>query len=202
MRRESHVKALLALMLFAIFNLCISTPSQAEGIHRSVLMIVAPENFRDEELFVTKRVLESRGARVFVTSLGTEEATGMLGGRVRIDISYQVASHKRFSAVLLVGGSGATVFWSNKRIHYFLRKAYRSGSIIGAICISPITLCRAGLLNGRRATVWSSMRGMLEKCGARYTGKNVEVDGRIVTANGPWAAKAFAHAVLKLMGYM
>ncbi len=202
MSREGFVKTLLGLLAVAMLSAGVATPSRAEGMHRNVLMIVAPKNFRDEELFVTRRVLESRGARVFVTSLGTEEATGMLGGRVKIDIPYQVASHKRFAAVLLVGGSGATVFWDNKRVLYFLRKAYRSGSIIGAICISPIALCRAGLLNGRKATVWSSMSGMLEKCGARYTGNDVEVDGRIVTANGPWAAKAFAHEVLRLMGYM
>ena len=197
-----RMKRLVLGVLIAVIVVPWSSSGFAAGIHKSVLMIVAPHNFRDEELFVTKRVLESRGARVFVTSLGTEEATGMLGGKVKIDMPYQVASHRRFAAVLLVGGSGATVFWNNKRIHYFLRKAYRSGSVIGAICISPVTLCKAGLLKGRRATVWSSMSGRLEECGARYTGKNVEIDGRIVTANGPWAAKAFANAVLRLMGYM
>jgi protease I len=194
----------LKRLFIPVLILAMAIPAfvEAAGVHKEVLMIVAPHNFRDEELFVTKRVLESRGARVFVTSLGTQEATGMLGGRAKIDLPYQVASHRRFAAVVLVGGSGATVFWDNPRIHYFLRKAYREGAIIAAICISPVTLCRAGLLKGRKATVWSSMHSALEKCGARYTGNNVEVDGRIVTANGPWAAKAFANAILRLMGYM
>jgi protease I len=35
--------------------------------------------------------------------------------------------------------------------------------------------------------------------GATYTGNPVEVDGHIVTANGPEAAEEFAQAVVKLM---
>ncbi len=198
-----RMKLLLVALIGSLLWLpAMGTTSWGEGLHKRVLMIIAPSNFRDEELFVTKRVLESRGVRVFVTALGATEATGMLGGKVKIDMPFDVAANRRFAAVLLVGGSGARVYWNNIRIYNRLRKAYRHGSIIGAICISPVTLCRAGLLKGRKATVWGGVSGMLKKCGARYTGKQVEVDGRIVTANGPWAAKGFANAVLKLMGYM
>jgi protease I len=40
---------------------------------------------------------------------------------------------------------------------------------------------------------------LLEKKGVKYTGRNVEVDGKIVTANGPEAAEEFGKAILKLL---
>ena len=181
--------------------LVLSSVSKGAGLHKRVLMIIAHDNFRDEELFVTKRVLESRGVRVIVTSTQTGMAKGMLGGSYRVKLPLSSLNPQRFNAVLLVGGSGAQVFWNDSQVHRFLKEAYRRGAVVGAICISPVTLCRAGLLKGRKATVWGGVSGLLKSCGARYTGKPVEVDGHIVTANGPYAAKPFAEAVLRLMGY-
>ena len=176
--------------------------SHASGLHKRVLMIIAPENFRDEELFVTKRVLESRGVLVSVASVRRGMATGMLGGVFRVELTFDAVDPGSFDAVILVGGSGARIFWDDPAVHRLLKDAYHKGAVVGAICISPVTLCRAGLLRGRKATVWGGVSRILRRCGARYTGKDVEIDGHIVTANGPHAAKPFAEAVLRLMGYM
>lgn len=54
-------------------------------------------------------------------------------------------------------------------------------------------------IDGKRATVFSSERAKLEAEGAIYTGKNVEVDGKIITANGPNAAAEFAKAIVKAL---
>jgi protease I len=41
---------------------------------------------------------------------------------------------------------------------------------------------------------------MLEGKGAKYTGKSVEVDGNIITGNGPDAAREFGRAIAKALG--
>ncbi len=41
---------------------------------------------------------------------------------------------------------------------------------------------------------------LLEENGAEYTGANVEQDGKIVTANGPQAAKEFAEKIIEFIG--
>jgi putative intracellular protease/amidase len=64
-----------------------------------------------------------------------------------------------------------------------------------------MVLCLAGILTGKRATVWEP--GMpdnlttFEAKGVHYTGEPVTVDGSIVTANSPDAAEAFAQALLE-----
>ena len=51
-----------------------------------ILMVIAPDQFRDEELLTPKEVLTQSGATVVVASTQTGEAKGMLGARVTPDI--------------------------------------------------------------------------------------------------------------------
>ncbi|MCD6213570.1 MAG: DJ-1/PfpI family protein, partial [Candidatus Desulfofervidus sp.] len=52
----------------------------------------------------------------------------------------------------------------------------------------------------KKATVWSSEASQLKSLGAIYTGKPVERDGLIITANGPQAAKKFGETILATLG--
>ncbi len=187
----------LLLLLFVAF----AGSAFAGGVHKRVLMIIAHNNFRDEELFVTKRVLSSCGAEVEVVSNERGVAKGMLGGTYQVDKRYDEVNWDQFQAVVLVGGSGATVFWEDNLLQALLKRAYERGKIVAAICLSPITLARAGILRGRKATCWNSVGRMLSRYGALYTGNDVEVSGRIVTAAGPFAAESFGRAICRLLGY-
>jgi protease I len=76
-----------------------------------------------------------------------------------------------------------------------VKEANRAGKVVSAICLAPVTLANAGLLEGKRATAYPSAESFLKWKGAIYTGNAVEVEGNIVTANGPEAAEEFAQAV-------
>jgi len=164
-----------------------------------VVMIIAPKDFRDEELFETKKVLEDAGATVTVASTGLDEATGMLGGTVKPDILIGDIKAADFDAVIFVGGSGASVYWDDPAAHAIAKATVKSGKVLGAICIAPVTLAKAGVLDGKTATVWKPEKGALEASGATYSGAAVEVDGTIITGNGPKASKAFAQAIAKAL---
>jgi protease I len=88
-----------------------ATPS-LKGIH--VLMVVAPQNFRDEELLHPKAVFEREGAVVDVASTTADVARGMLGAEVKPDLVLSAVDPHRYAAIVLVGGavhrriSGAT----------------------------------------------------------------------------------------------
>jgi len=70
---------------------------------------------------------------------------------------------------------------------------------VAAICISPVTLARAGILKNRRATVFPTEAEELKKEGAIYTGAPVEEDGRIITASGPEAAGEFGERIASVL---
>lgn len=162
---------------------------------KRVLMIIAPKGFRDEELFHTKEELETRGNEVKIASLSRKEAIGMLGGRAAPDLTLDEVNVDEFDAVVFVGGVGSSIYFNNERAHEIAKKAYEQGKIVAAICIAPSTLANAGLLRGKRATSWSSEAGNLKNKGAIYTGKPVEKDGNIITAEGPHAAREFGRKI-------
>lgn len=166
---------------------------------KTVVMIISPQNFRDEELFDTKKALEGAGATVTVASTSLDEATGMLDGTATPDILVKDIKVADFDAVIFVGGGGASVYWDDPAAHAIAKETVTSGKILGAICIAPVTLAKAGVLKDKNATVWKSEKSKLEDAGATYTGAAVEVDGKIITANGPKAAKQFGRAIAEAL---
>lgn len=166
---------------------------------KKILFILPPHNFRDEEYQKPRAIFENAGARVIVASSALAPAEGMFGTCVTPDISIKEVKAEDVDAILLVGGVGSNKFWHNETVHGLVREFNKKGKVVSAICLAPVTLANAGLLEGKRATAYPSADNFLKWKGAVYTGIPVEVDGNIVTANGPEAAEEFAQAVAKLM---
>lgn len=167
---------------------------------KKILMVIAPENFRDEELMEPKEIFEDAGAEVTVASRGTDSAKGMMGAVVTVDADISEADAGDYDAVIFVGGTGASVYFDDETAQTLARTAYESGKILAAICIAPSTLANAGLLEGKRATSFSSEKDNLEEKGAEYTGATVQADGRIITGNGPEAATEFGQKIAETLG--
>jgi protease I len=167
---------------------------------REIVMVIAPEVFRDEEYSHPKSVLESRGAHVVTASTAPGECIGKLGLRAQAEISVAEAAERDWDAVIFVGGAGASVFFDDAAAHALARHAVAGPGILSAICIAPSTLAHAGLLDGVRATAFPSQQEDLTAHGALWTGEMVTTDGRIVTANGPEAAYEFGQTIGDMLG--
>ena len=166
---------------------------------RKVVMVIAPQNFRDEELLQPKKVLTEKGAAVTVACASLETAKGMLGAEVKPDMLVSEIKPEDWDAIILVGGTGATHYFEDSSVHSMLNEAIKQDKIVGAICIAPVTLANAGILSGKKATVYSSEVQTLKDKGAECTGKDVERDGKIITASGPQAAEEFGNAIAQAL---
>jgi len=175
------------------------TPAQSAANSSKVLMIVAHQDFRDEELTEPRRVLEEAGCAVEVASSAFPAAKGMLGLQVPVNLLVKDANVADYGAVVFVGGPGAEEYWEDPAAQQIARDAVAQDKVLGAICLAPVTLANAGVLSGKKATVWQSEGPRLKAKGADYTAAKVQVDGRIITANGPEAAEEFGRAVLKAL---
>ena len=167
----------------------------------SILMIIAPENFRDEEYFEPKKVFEKAGFTVATASSVPGESKGSRGGTANAELSTHDIDPGKHAAVVLVGGNGAREYFEDEDVHEILRRFHDQGKPTAAICISPNTLANAGLLEGKRATAWNDEEivSNIKEHGGKYTGLAVTVDGFIVTANGPEAASEFAREIVELI---
>ncbi|MEM2899463.1 MAG: DJ-1/PfpI family protein [Thermoplasmata archaeon] len=171
---------------------------------KRILMIIAPRDFRDEELFEPKEIFEKAGHSVTVASTKTGTIKGMLGGTVNVSTTIDKIDMKDFDGLIFVGGMGTEELFENPRAHKLAKDASASSKPIGAICIAPSILAKSGVLKGKNATVWAGekYKNILKESGAILKGEEVVRDGKIVTANGPKAAKKFATTFLTLFGNM
>ena len=194
----------VVLGLLALFILFAGCPqqSQEEGggnVSGKVVMIIAPTDFRDEELFDTKSTLEAKGLKVFVASTSKSQATGMLGGTITPTLLVSEVNIRDYNAVVFVGGNGVEThaLYENDDVVSLAREAQAQGKIVAAICIAPRILASAGVVNGKKVTCFpdDTTISMLEEAGANYTAASVQVDGKLITADGPRSAKEFGKKI-------
>jgi protease I len=170
---------------------------KASPAGKKVVMVIAPADFRDEELFETRSAIEAAGHKVLVASTTTGEVTGMLGGKAKPDLLLKDAKAADYDAVVFVGGRGSTVLFDDPAAHALASDAAKQGKVVAAICLAPAILANAGLLSGRRATSNEGATAALEAKGARVVDAAVVEDGRIITGNGPDAAREFGEAIAR-----
>lgn len=202
MRHKVFLPGLICV-LFLLSNIFIShllgdnVMQSAKG--KKAVMIIASNNFRDEELLKPKEVLEKNGVSVTVSSSSLKESTGMLGAKVKPDILLTGIRVADYDAIIFVGGSGANEYWDDPTAHKIANDANNAKKIVGAICIAPVTLAKSGLLKNKKATTYSSTVHDIKSGGANYTGADVERDGNIITASGPAAAQKFGETIVKAL---
>uniref|UniRef100_A0A7V6CDA4 DJ-1/PfpI family protein n=1 Tax=Thermodesulfobacterium geofontis TaxID=1295609 RepID=A0A7V6CDA4_9BACT len=188
-------KILLGIFLIILIGFSIGLSKS----NKKILMIIAHQNFRDEELLIPKKLFEKEGYSVVIASTSLKSAKGMLGAVVTPQVLIDQVKVDEYDAIVFVGGVGAKEYFNHPSAHKIAKEAFSKNKILAAICIAPRILAEAGVLKGKKATVWVSEGKALEEKGANYTGKPVEVDGNIVTASGPQAAEEFAKSIIKLL---
>ena len=169
-------------------------------VMKKAVFVIAEKIFRDEEYQEPKDILTQAGIKVVTASTTTGEATGKLGMKVKPDILLKDVQLDEADALVFIGGGGAEQYFHDPLAHRLAQEAVKKGKVLGAICIAPVILANAGVLAGKKATVYIDGAGSLKEGKADYTGRDVEVDGNIVTANGPGAAHAFGRMLAGMLG--
>ena len=169
---------------------------------KKILMVIAWRGFRDDEYFKPKRVFEENGFQVITASNQVGMAIGVNGGKAKVDISLDEINLNDYCAVVFSGGPKALDYLDSEKVYQIIQKAIQQEKVLGAICISPVILAKSGVLEKKRATVWSSPSyhrsiDILKEKGAIYLNQSVVRDGLIVTANGPAAAAEFGREIVQ-----
>jgi protease I len=166
----------------------------------AVAMIIAPDKPRDEEFKVPFSIFTGAHCAVTVFSTTIKPVTGMLGGVFKPDRLLSTLDVAAFDAIVFVGGGGAQVYIDDPVCHAICTKAVAQKKVLAAICIAPAILARAGVLKGKRATVWEGAQDQVVAGGATLVNSPAVTDGLLVTGNGPQSAEPFARAVLAALG--
>lgn len=160
-----------------------------------ILLVVAPEKFRDEELFETEKVLKKAGFKTLIASNRLGDCHGMFGGVCTANILLENVRTGSFGAILFIGGPGSKMFVTHPEALRIARQAKELDVVLGAICHAPLILLQAGVLTNKKATGSSTTIQALKENGIEVPAGDVIVDNLLITATGPEAAKSFGQAI-------
>lgn len=193
---------LRTLVLALVFVFALAGLAQAEAAGKKVVMLITQDGFEDTEYSKTRSALEEAGVSVVVAAQEAGTAKGQNGKRVECELSFAEVNVADYDAVVFIGGKGSRTLVDRPEAQRIARDAMDRGMVLGAICYSPVALAKAGVLEGRQATVADAWSGpsILKKAGCEYKNSSVVVDGKLVTANGPKAAKKFGDALVEVLG--
>ncbi len=194
---RAFIGIILCLVLLVGAGDCVAGEKKdVSNFKGKIVMLIAPRDFRDEELLIPRKIFQENGYKVVVASLRKGVCVGMLGTKVNVSTTVDQINSNDYSALVLVGGVGSTVFFNNTKVQNLAIEFYKQGKVVSAICLAPVTLANAGLLKDKKATVWRSEAKRLVQQGAKYVSEDVVSDEGIVTGAGPFAAEKFAYEVL------
>lgn len=141
------------------------------------------------------------GAICDLISVSGKTPTCSHGVCVTADKVIEEISLLDYDAVVIPGGMpGATNIASTKKVIDQLKIMAENKKLIASICASPaVVLASNGLLLGKKATCYPAP-AFIEMMGDLYTGSDLEISERLITANGPKSALKFAIAVCQGLG--
>ena len=173
-------------------------------IANSRVLIVATDGFEEWELFGPREILTKRGAEVVLASPKRDPIQATVhddpGKTIRPDMIVDEARASDFDALILPGGvRNPDQLRMNRRAVELIRDFANEGKPIAAICHGPWLLVEAGLLRGRTATSWPSIRTDLRNAGANVIDEPAVTDGNIVTSRNPDDVEAFTDALIALI---
>jgi protease I len=118
------------------------TDSKLNG--KTVLMVIPHTQFREEEFFEPKKMLEEAGAKVVVASTSVRNCYGMSGASFASQIAIADAKATDYDALVICGGSSVPdFFWNDKKLQELTTAMSTAGKLVAAICLSTVVLAKA-----------------------------------------------------------
>lgn len=167
-----------------------------------VILVVAFDGYQQTEYLDTKKALELAGFVVKTASTVKGAAIAKDGSTCTVDFKLEEIDPKTCVGVFLIGGPGALDDLNSLKMHAVIQKVVAAGKPCGAICIATRILAKAGILDGKKATGWNDDQKLEELYKAHditYVKAPVVIDGVIITAQGPDAAKEFGEGIVSII---
>ena len=170
------------------------------------VLILATNGFEQSELVKPKANLEKAGIETTVVSLESGEIKAWdqddWGDSVKVDKTLdEVSNCEGYDALLLPGGQiNPDLLRVEDRAVALVKEFAMAGKPIAAICHAPWLLIEAGIVKGKTATCYKSIRTDLKNAGANVVDQEVAIDGNIITSRNPNDIPAFSKALIEAVG--
>jgi len=166
------------------------------------VLIPLAEGFEEIEFITIVDVLRRAELEVVVAGLKLGLVEGSHKVKVMPDNYLDKVEPNSFDAIVLPGGyPGFVNLGEDDRVLKIIQGFDKSGKYVAAICGAPSVLIKAGIMEGRKATVHPAGRAQLTSC-AHYVDDRVVVDGKLVTSKAAGTAMEFALKLVEVLAGM
>jgi protease I len=164
------------------------------------IAILAENLYQEMELWVPYYRFKEEGADVKIVGAGGAKTySSKHGYPVNVDVQADQVNAVEFDAVIVPGGYAPDMMRRHPAMVRLVSEAHRQGKVVAAICHAGWMLVSAGVLTGKQATSFSSIKDDMVNAGAKWTDAEVVVDGNLVTSRKPDDLPAFCREIVKAL---
>lgn len=164
------------------------------------IAILAENLYQEMELWVPYYRLKEEGAEVKVVGAGGAKSYASKHGYpVNVDAQADQVRAMEFDAVVVPGGYAPDLMRRHPAMVGLVREAAQQGKVVAAICHAGWMLVSAGILKGRKATSFFSIKDDLLAAGADWKDAEVVIDGNLITSRKPDDLPAFCRAIVQAL---
>lgn len=165
--------------------------------------LLVEDHYEEMELWYPfYRLQEENIEGVLVGLERGKEHRGKNGYPARAQAGLAALSESEFQGVIIPGGYAPDRLRRYPEVLQFVRQMNEAGKLVASICHGPWVPVSAGIMQGRRATCFFSIKDDLLNAGALYSDEEVVVDGNLVTSRVPQDLPAFCREIIAFLKEM
>src|SRR4029078_11813231 len=148
--------------------------------------VLAENLYQEMELWVPYYRLKEEGAEVHVVgSGGAKSYTPKHGYAVSVDVHAEQANAAEYDAVVIPGGFAPDLMRRSPAMVKLVREAFTDGKVVAGVLHAGRVPASEGILRGKRATSFFSIKDDMVNAGATWVDQEVVVDGNLRTSRKP-----------------
>lgn len=165
------------------------------------IAVIFADGTEELEALTPVDVLRRAGACVEIVSVSGKTPVGSHDIQIVTDKLVNEVDFSSYDGIVIPGGMpGAINIANDEMVVDALEEMVRDNKLVASICASPaIVLAKHDLLRDKKATCYPAP-DFIKALGKSYTGTDVEIDGNLITANGPKSAMKFSLAICDYLG--
>jgi protease I len=173
---------------------------EIQKYHSLVLMVVPLSGYDEECLRYARSSLFNVHVGGFtVAAQNTDYVRGQFQDEFIPDGLLSETSMDGYTGVLFAGGAGARELSDNPDALRLAREAAAAKKMIAAWGLATAILANAAVVRGKRVTGLEAVRELVQRAGGKFTGRQLEVSGKLVTASDSSVGMRFGRALAEIV---